>query len=57
MVARYSRQWSGEGSEAKAETLRRELEKELSSTPAGDAERPQRAVGLLEIRDGKADLG
>ena len=42
VLDRYSRQWSGEGTEAKAETLRRELEKELAATPAGDAERPHR---------------
>jgi len=39
---RYLKQWAGEGTEAKADTLARDLDKELRATPAGDAERPQR---------------
>ena len=41
-IARYLKQWAGEGTEAKADALLRDLEKELRSTPVGDAERPQR---------------
>jgi len=38
----YLKRWSGEGSEGKAETLRRDLEQELAKTPPSEAERPRR---------------
>lgn len=38
----YLKEWAGEGTEGKAEALRRDLDKELASTPAGEAERPRR---------------
>ncbi|MBI3854751.1 MAG: hypothetical protein HY293_03570, partial [Planctomycetes bacterium] len=41
-IDRAFKRWSGEGTESKFEQLRRDLEKELASTPAADAERPQR---------------
>jgi hypothetical protein len=41
-LATYAKEWSGEGAEAKADSLRREFEKELASAPAGETERPRR---------------
>lgn len=49
----YAKQWAGEGAEAKADALRRDLEKDLASTPAADTERPrkvfERAKKYMEI--------
>jgi hypothetical protein len=41
-LASFGKEWNGEGTEAKADALRREIEKELASTPAGETERPRR---------------
>jgi len=38
----YLKRWAGEGTEGKADTLRRDLEKELAQTPPAEAERPRR---------------
>jgi hypothetical protein len=58
ILDRYSKQWSGEGSEGKAETLRRQLEKDLAATPAGDAERPHRIFDRAKkcVAGGKRSL-
>lgn len=41
-IDRYLKQWAGEGSESKGQTLLAQLDKELRSTAGADAERPQR---------------
>jgi TolA-binding protein len=38
----YLKRWAGEGTEGKADTLRRDLEKDLAQTPPAEAERPRR---------------
>jgi len=38
----FLKQWAGEGAEGKAKSLMAELEKELASVSAGEAERPRR---------------
>jgi hypothetical protein len=38
----FLKQWAGEGTEGKAKTLLGELEKEIATVPAGEAERPRR---------------
>jgi hypothetical protein len=58
-IDRYLKQWAGEGTEGKAETLARDLDKELRATPAGDAERPQRIFERAKkfVEAGKRKLG
>ena len=41
-IDRFLKQWAGEGTEGKAQTLLQALDKELKAAAAGDAERPQR---------------
>lgn len=42
VIGTYLRQWAGEGTEAKADKLQRDLNEDLRSTPAAEAERPRR---------------
>ncbi|HZF00115.1 MAG TPA: FHA domain-containing protein [Planctomycetota bacterium] len=42
VLGTYLRQWSGEGTEAKADKLLKEMNEELRSTPPAEAERPKR---------------
>jgi hypothetical protein len=57
-LAAFSQEWKGEGTEGKADVLARDFEKELKSTPAGEAEWPRRILNRAKkcVEGGKRAL-
>jgi hypothetical protein len=58
VISTYLRQWAGEGTEAKADKLLRDLREELKATPPAEAERPRRVFDRAKklVEGGKRAL-